>query len=107
MVLLWWWVTSMRLETMVASTVRRGELLFLCQRPMPRTAVTMNMMKMPTNMTVKITGKTEFIKSKPNIAGPLFLFVSTISDAGAARKFPAEKEKNLWKIPFAIFPGVW
>ena len=106
-VLLWWWVTSMRLETMVASTVRRGELLFLCQRPMPRTAVTMNMMKMPTNMTVKITGKTEFIKSKPNIAGPLFLFVSTISDAGAARKFPAEKEKNLWKIPFAIFPGVW
>ena len=37
----------------------------------------------------------------------LSVCIYNISDAEAARKFPAEKEKNLWKIPFAIFPGVW
>lgn len=105
-VLLWWWVTSMRLETMVASTVRRGELLFLCQRPMPRTAVTMNMMKMPTNMTVKITGKTEFIKSKPNIAGPLFLFVSTIYQTQERRASSRRKKrKTCGKSPLQFFPA--
>ena len=53
-------------------------------------------------------GEDRIHKVKAEHSGPsLSVCIYNISDAEAARKFPAEKEKNLWKIPFAFFPGVW
>ena len=53
-------------------------------------------------------GEDRIHKVKAEHSGPsLSVCIYNISDAEAARKFPAEKEKNLWKIPFAIFHGVW
>ena len=95
----WWRVTSIRLETTVACTVRRGDLLFLCHWPTLRTSVAMITPRISTNITVNSTGNTESKKPKPNIKRPLFLsFAYIVSDAGMARKFPF-KNKKLVQIP--------
>ena len=82
----WWRVTSIRLETTVACTVRRGDLLFLCHWPTLRTSVAMITPKISTNITVNSTGNTESKKPKPIMEkSSLSVFVYSIRRRLAAQ----------------------